>query len=302
MRNAEACKPRAALFADVALHGSDLHRVPHEVGRPDARRHDVVCDNLHGVQRPELAAVHAVAPSGVVLSVGVRLHGKNGKKAARQKQKLRQKAHAARPVAAGKGHAVCIGKNGDRGSQQQNQRPVVAQAAGDRHGVEPGHGKVRDPEHEAKAQARKNRRHAHAVVDGEHEGRDGGTVEPLFAAKQDHQHKDQAGRSRKHNLEPHRRCICAFPAGICDAECCRSRHDQSAQPDKKALAADIIRHSFFHSFIIPSGGRKCKGASRVRRVCRNSDAPKCFFVQSSIKSVPPTRIARPRADFFESFS
>lgn len=99
--------------------------------------HDVVCDNLHGVQRPELAAVHAVAPSGVVLSVGVRLHGKNGKKAARQKQKLRQKAHAARPVAAGKGYAVRVSKNGDRGGQQQNQHPIVAQAAGDCSGVEP---------------------------------------------------------------------------------------------------------------------------------------------------------------------
>ena len=157
MRNAEACKPRAALFADVALHGGDLHRVPHEVGRPNARRHDVVCDNLHGVQRPQLAAVDTVAPGGVVLSVGVRLHGKNGKKAARQKQKLRQKAHAARPVAAGKGYAVRVSKNCDRGGQQQNQHPIVAQAAGDRYGVETCHGKVRDPEHEAQAQTRKNR-------------------------------------------------------------------------------------------------------------------------------------------------
>ena len=152
MRDAEARQPRAPLLADVALHGGNLDRVAHEVGSADSRRHDIVCNHLHGIQRAKLAPVDAVAPRGVVFAVRVRLHCQHREKSARQKQKLRQKAHARRPVGAGKRTSVRVGKHADPRGKQQYQRPVVAHAPGNGHRVKARNRQIRHPEHKAQAQ------------------------------------------------------------------------------------------------------------------------------------------------------
>ena len=220
VRHAEVRKALLALFADIALHGRDLHRLADEVGRADPRGHNVVGDDRHRVERAELAAVGPVAPGGMVGAVKIHLHAEQRQNAAEQEQKVRQDRPQLVPVFAGKFLLVHRGQHGEGRQQQKQQRDRALDMAGDRHGVERGDGQIRDPEHERQPQIGRDERDLDAIVDGEQEDGNGRAVEPVLSVAKNIQHIEHAGRDRQHDQKPHRPCVCAFPTDICDAERC----------------------------------------------------------------------------------
>ena len=189
----------------------------------------------------------------MVGAVKIHLRAEQRQNAAEQEQKVRQDLPQLVPVFAGKFLFVHRRQHAEGRQQQKQQRDRALDMAGDRHGVERGDGQIRDPEHERQPQVWRDERDLDAIVNGEQKDGDGRAVEPVLSVTKNIQHIEHAGCDRQHDQKPHRPCVCAFPTDICDAERCRSQHDQCSQPDQWIFPADVIRNSLFHALIIPAG-------------------------------------------------
>jgi hypothetical protein len=193
VRDAEVGQPLAPLFADVALHRGDLDRVAHHVRRAVAVRHDVVADDLHGVERAELAPVGAVAPDGVVPAVEVHVHGQHDQHAAQQNEQIGQAAADGGPVARADRHAIFIDQHRERARVQNERHPGAARFAGDHRAVDERDGEVGDPAEQDEALRFAGHRDVDAEIDGQHKLGNRGAVEPLLSRNQHVEHEDQTG-------------------------------------------------------------------------------------------------------------
>ena len=246
MCDAEAGHTGTALLADIALHRRDLHRLADEVRRAAARRHDVVSDDLHRVERAQLPPVRAVAPRRVVFVVEMHLHHKAHQQARQQQEHVRQIRVENTDVLRMERSAAVIEQHAQRRQIHQRQQPYAALAGdNDRIGDRKGH--VRDPAKEDVAPPHAvHRRNADAEINGGHKDRNCRPVQALLTGAQKDQHIDQGCCHRQYDLKPHRRCICAFPAEICDAGDCRANHHKRRKPDQNIFSADIVGNSVFH--------------------------------------------------------
>ena len=154
MRHAEIRITLLALFADVALHGGDFNGLADKIGRPAARRHDIIGYDRHRVKRTQLAAVGTVAPSGVVHAIEIDLRAEQRQNPGKQEQHIRQNLPQLGPVLLREFLFVHADQNAERSEQQQKQRDRALDVAGDGHGVERGEGEIGDPEHERQPQIR----------------------------------------------------------------------------------------------------------------------------------------------------
>ena len=152
MRHAEIRIALLALFTDVALHGGDFNGLADKIGRPAARRHDIIGDHRHRVKCAQPAAVGAVAPGGVVRAVEIDLRAEQRQDPGQQEQHIRQGLPQLRPGFLHEFLFVHPDQNAERGEQQQKQRDRAFDVAGDGHGVKRGDGEIGDPEHERQPQ------------------------------------------------------------------------------------------------------------------------------------------------------
>ena len=152
MRHAEIRITLLALFADVALHGGDFNGLADKIGRPAARRHDIIGYDRHRVKRAQLAAVGTVAPGGVVRAIEIDLCAEQRQNPGKQEQHIRQNLPQLGPVLLREFLFVHADQNAERSEQQQKQRDRALDVAGDGHGVERGDSKIGDPEHERQPQ------------------------------------------------------------------------------------------------------------------------------------------------------
>ena len=154
VRHAEIRIALLALFADVALHGGDFNGLADKIGRPAARRHDIIGYDRHRIERAQPAAVGPVTPGGVVRAVEIDLRAEQRQNPGKQEQHIRQNLPQLRPVFPREFLLVHPGQNAERSDQQQKQRDRAFDVAGDGHGVKRGDGEISDPEHERQPQIR----------------------------------------------------------------------------------------------------------------------------------------------------
>ena len=84
-------------------------------------------------------------------------------------------------------------------------------------------------------------------IDREQNPGNEGTVEMLLTVQQQVQHIDQTGCRRQDAKPPHCRCICAFPAEICNADPHRANHQDGCDPGQHVFPADKIGILLFHN-------------------------------------------------------
>ena len=154
VRHAEIRKALLALFADIALHRADVNGLADEIGRSDARRHDIIGYDRHRVERAQPAAVGPVTPGGVVRAVEIDLRAEQRQNPGKQEQHIRQNPPQLRPVFPREFLLVHPDQNAECSDQQQKQRDRAFDVAGDGHGVKRGDGEIGDPEHERQPQIR----------------------------------------------------------------------------------------------------------------------------------------------------
>ena len=266
VRDAEVRHSGAALFADVALDGADLHRLVDAVRRAASGGHDVVADHLYRVERAELAPVGAVAPGGMVGAVEVDLDAQRRDQPAEQHQQIRQVVIEHADVLRVQRRAAVIQQDAQPRQMHQRQHPRAVEA-GDDDGVDGGEGHVRDPAQENVAPRRAGHTgDADAEVNGKQKDRNGRSVQALLTGAKKDQRVDQGRCDRQYDLKPHRRCVCAFPADKCDADGCRAYESCRCEPEEDVLPADIIRNSLFHGAIIAYFLRRGKHFPKKDRI------------------------------------
>ena len=218
-------KPKP-LLADIPLQIRDLHGVEDAVRGLIARGHDVVADDLHRVERAELAAVGAVAPRGMVAVVEADARRDQPEEAAHQGQNVRQDGE--QPLPAAQRGAVDVAQNTGRSREQQRRREGRADLAGDRHRVERGDGQKRDPEQKRQMDAQRVHGHLQAVVDRERDRRDRRAKEPFVPAREDDDDVVRAAERRQHHKQPDLRRTQPGSGRAPDAQHDRGEHAQSS--------------------------------------------------------------------------
>ena len=256
MHDAEVGQAFLPLCPDVAFHVGDLNAVLKQIGGILALHHNIGGHLSHGRQRPDPAAVLAIAPGGVIQAVGMDMKTQNHKQQTQGQQGIGDLQRIL---------LMQIPLGAQRHDHDRQQQPGHRQLAAGDQGVHEAHKK-----HQHHKQARDQGlqmtvlepgKHE-AVVQADHPNGICGLVKLFLAGNNGDQCEKRSRRDRQNDLTPHLRCaIGPFQTDEQhNAGHCRADHAQHHQPCQHIFLAGIIMFSVFHShFIIaknPSFGNK----------------------------------------------
>ena len=265
MGQAEVGQALPALFADVGLQLGDLQLVEDKIAGGGPVHHDVRHHHRHGRDGADPAAVAPVAPGGVIGPVQMGPDGQGRQQAAQEHQKVRQHPEIEGPLARQQRRPAVIAQDGHRRQEHQRHHAHGADMARGQQLVEDHKGQIDEDIENQIPKADSADGQIGREINRHQRHRHRGAVKMLSPIQQYDQGENQAGNHRQHNQKPHCPCICAFPAVICNAESCRTNHENRRQPGQHVFPADKIRHSLFHGISIPSFDAACKEKSGRRK-------------------------------------
>ena len=241
MGDAKIAEAFPALLADVAVHLADLEGFFKEIGADVPLPLEVGCDLGHGVQRADPAAVDAVTPGGMVLSVGMDTDGKDQDQHTQKQQNIRQTDPQGHQVTGQQRVPVEIQDEHQRCRYHGNEENdgVLPSACRDVR-IKRGKEDQGDPEQPDHHPALHILGKPDAGINGHHPNGDSGFVEQLVAAHKGDQRIQCGCCKRQDDLAPHiQRIPGPFQTGEGNAGHCRSHQAQRHQPGQHVFTADI---------------------------------------------------------------